>query len=372
MSFRKQFKVSFESIKASAKKSQITERNFGSFLRNAKSKEKSKRFSIEPICKKNSSKIENSQQNKFRFKSSEKSNPKSENPASLNKLINEMMSFRDQLNNQKRNNPTQIPLKSDFKKQTFDIYKTKNSSDDNSNIISLSRKISLGKTRTIIKESTIVENESTDQVQDSTFPIIKDKFFIRLKSQPQKTETQRTAPLDSILLAQKKKKLENLQNLKAKKTETNLVSTSSFGTQFSKSNSIGGNLVFISSFKSRNERIHFKAQNMQMHSIHKKNTQLLNFQKKLNNCLFKDQYFFFVKTNRKMEVLRILEHSPETVKINDDLGNKALHYAVKRKFYGMSKLLICFGADVNAIDKQGKIALAYAFENQSEKIMKVN
>ena len=371
MPFRKQFKVNFESIKDSVTKSQITECNFDSFLINQKIEERLKRFTIEPICTKNYKNIENFQQHKFRFKSHGKSSKKSENPASLNKLIDKMISYRDQLNDQKRNNPTQIPLKSDFKKVTFKIYKTESPSDDNSNIINLCRKISLGKIRTIIKERIIIENESIDHVQNTSIPIIKDKFFIRPKSQSEKTETQRTEPLDRFLLAEKKQQLENLQNLKAKKTEINVVSTSSFGTQVSTNNSIGGNLLFISSFKSRNERIQFKAQSVQMQSIHKKNAQLLNFEKKLNNCLFNDQYFFFVKTNRKMEVLRILEHSPETVKINDYLGNKALHYAVRSKFYGMSKLLICYGADVNAIDKQGKTALVYAFENQSEKIMKV-
>lgn len=101
------------------------------------------------------------------------------------------------------------------------------------------------------------------------------------------------------------------------------------------------------------------------------NINITLFQDAINDALFTKQFFYHVKSNQKKEVVNILQVSPKTVNKKDFVGSTAIHYAVKRSFVTMTKILLTFEADVNEVDAQNNPPIYYAFTMQNERILKV-
>jgi len=95
------------------------------------------------------------------------------------------------------------------------------------------------------------------------------------------------------------------------------------------------------------------------------------FEGRLKGHLFQEIFFYNVKLNRKEGVIKTLNAHLDLIHARDQFGNLALHYAVKRGYHSLVRLLVSVGAPVDALDNLHMPPIAAAFHNNDLKMLKV-
>ncbi|EKX73782.1 ankyrin repeat domain containing protein [Theileria equi strain WA] len=87
---------------------------------------------------------------------------------------------------------------------------------------------------------------------------------------------------------------------------------------------------------------------------------------------FPHNEFFSQVTSGNLEAIKeILKDDPNMVNVTTPEGLTPLHLAADRGFDHIVKLLIKYGADINAVDDNGDTALHVAIESEQQEIIKI-
>lgn len=95
------------------------------------------------------------------------------------------------------------------------------------------------------------------------------------------------------------------------------------------------------------------------------------FKTRLNDILMTSQFFYNVKLNKKKTVIQCLRTHPKLLSTRDKFGNLAIHYAVNRRFYRLTKVIISLGCDLASRNRQEMSLLDSAYQGNDVKMTAV-
>ena len=100
-------------------------------------------------------------------------------------------------------------------------------------------------------------------------------------------------------------------------------------------------------------------------------TKPLHLNPKKINIILNEKLVYHVKMNNKNRVLEILKENSSIVNEFDFCGKCPIHYAVEMSLYVITKILIYFGADLEASDSLKRTPLQISYSHNDKKIVKV-
>lgn len=96
------------------------------------------------------------------------------------------------------------------------------------------------------------------------------------------------------------------------------------------------------------------------------------FVDRFNAHLFQNMFFYNAKLNRKKRTLEAIKAHPKLVQFRDRFGHQAIHYAAKRGFHTLTKILISMGADIDSADGLKQTPIGAALVNNDLQMIRVS